>query len=125
MRIEIEGNGTMEVETDRPGLIKNRVVNRIYTLKTKLDDASEELMKRVNTLNSNVMEIRKDPEVIKIWNSLCQLHRLAIALCTSMGDTIPDICALVLQPQGCVERLHLSDEETCCNRFLEKRGISI
>jgi len=30
------------------------------------------------------------------------------------------VCDEILRPRACVEALHLSEEETCCGRFLKR-----
>jgi hypothetical protein len=92
---------------------------RVHVLKTKLEDLSQRMLTRAKSLKTNVMSIRKDPEILQLWNQLCQHHMEAIVLCTSF-DERPRVCSAVLRPLGCVEIMHLSDEQTCCSKFLKR-----
>jgi hypothetical protein len=96
---------------------------RVNELKTKIDTISEKMIIRARNLNKTVIKTRTDPEILRLWDQLCQYHMEAIAICTSMGDERPLACSAVLKPLGCVEILHLSDEETCCSRSLERAGF--
>jgi len=99
---------------------KRRREQRVLELKTTLEDISQKMIKRAKRLNANV--IRKDPEIIQFWDQLCRYHMEAIVLCTTFFDDPPQICSAILKPLGCVEIIHLSDEETCCSKFLKQVG---
>lgn len=98
-------------------------MEKIFKLKQEMDKVSDELMKKVETISGDVMTIRNHPEVKEIWNKLCRLHMKAVVSCEydAMGDQkMAKICEEILRPRACVEVLHLSEEETCCGRFLER-----
>jgi len=99
---------------------KRRREQRVHELKTKLEDLSQKMITRAKSLNTNVMSIRKDPEILQLWDQLCRFHMEAIVLCTTLFDERPQACSAVLKPLGCVEIMHLSDEQTCCSKFLKQ-----
>lgn len=96
-------------------------IGKILKLREEMDRVSEELTRKVRTINADVITTRNHPEVREIWNRLCRLHMKAVVSCEY--DNIADeemakVCEVVLRPRACVEALHLSEEETCCGRFL-------
>lgn len=101
---------------------KRRREQRVHDLKTRIDEISQKIINRAKSLNRNVITTRTDSEILQLWNQLCQYHMEAIAICKSLGDERPLVCSAVLKPLGCVEIMHLSDEETCCTRYLERVG---
>jgi len=44
---------------------------RIYELKKEIDKVSDELTRKANEIDGDVMTIRNHPEIKKIWNELC------------------------------------------------------
>jgi len=92
-------------------------------LKEEMDKVSQELTKKVGSMDGDVMTIRNNPEVKEIWNRLCRLHMKAVASCEFDGldnEETEKLCEEVLPPRACIEALHLSEEETCCGRFLKR-----
>ncbi|MFX1465530.1 MAG: hypothetical protein ACFFA5_03565 [Promethearchaeota archaeon] len=102
---------------------KQSRTQRVHELKAKIDKISLKMIERSKNLNRNVIKTRKDPEILQLWNQLCQYHMEAIAICKSMDGDRPIVCSSVLKPLGCVEIMHLSDEKTCCSRYLERVGL--
>jgi hypothetical protein len=102
---------------------KRRKEQRVHDLKAQIDEISQKMINRAKSLNRNVITTRKDSEILQLWNQLCQYHMEAIAICKSLGDERPHACSAVLKPLGCVEIMHLSDEETCCTRYLERVSL--
>jgi hypothetical protein len=95
---------------------------RVHELKEKIEDISQKMIARAKSLSANVMKTRQDPEILQLWNQLCQYHMQAISLCMTFQNK-PKVCSAVLKPLGCVEIMHLSDEETCCNRYLKRVDV--
>ena len=98
-------------------------VNKIYKLKEEIDKTSDELIKKADEIGGDVITIRNHPEIKKIWNKLCILHMKAIVSCeydTMNNKELTKVCKVIAQPRACVEALHLSEEETCCTRFLRR-----
>ena len=98
-------------------------VAKVFKLKEEMDKVSDELMKKAERIGGDVMTIRNHPEVKEIWNKLCRLHMKAVVSCEydSMGDQeMVKVCREIMRPRACVEALHLSEEDTCCGRFLKR-----
>ncbi len=96
---------------------------KILKLKQEMDKISDELTKKVKTIDADVITIRNYPEVREIWNRLCRLHMKAVVSCEydAEGDKeTAGLCEEILKPRACIEALHLSEEETCCGRFLRR-----
>jgi hypothetical protein len=102
---------------------KEDIISRIHQLKKEIDKVSDELIKKANEIGGDVISIRNHPEIKKIWNKLCRLHMKAIVSCeydALHSDELAKVCEMLKQPRACVEALHLSEEETCCGRFLRR-----
>lgn len=98
-------------------------IDKVLKLKEEIDKVSDELTKKVNSIDGDVITIRNNPEVREIWNRLCRLHMKAVVSCeydTVGNEEMAKLCEKVLRPRACVEALHLSEEETCCGRFLKR-----
>ncbi len=98
-------------------------IAKILKLKEEMDKVSDELTKKVSSIDGDVMTVRNNPEVREIWNRLCRLHMKAVVSCEYDGsdnEEMAKLCERVLLPRACVEALHLSEEETCCGRFLRR-----
>jgi len=98
-------------------------IGKILKLKEEMDKVSDELTEKVRTIDGNVITIRNHPEVKEIWNRLCRLHMKAVVSCEydTIGDKeLAKVCEEVVRPRACIEALHLSEEETCCGRFLKR-----
>lgn len=98
-------------------------IEKIYRLKEEIDKVSDELIKKANEIGGDVISIRNNPEIKKIWNKLCRLHMKAIVSCeydAMHKEELAKVCKLLMQPRACIEVLHLSEEETCCGRFLRR-----
>ena len=100
-------------------------MNEILRLKEEIDQTSEELRREASRIKGDVITVRNDPKVQKIWNRLCQLHMKAMVICEFDSKNIrglEKVCEAILRPTACIETLHLSEEETCCGRFLKRIG---
>jgi len=98
-------------------------IDKILKLKGEMDKVSDELTEKVSSIDGDVMTIRNNPEVREIWNRLCRLHMKAVVSCeydTAGNEEMAKLCEKVLRPRACLEALHLSEEETCCGRFLKR-----
>ncbi len=96
---------------------------KLLKLKEEMDRISEELTKKVRTIDADVITTRNNPEVREIWNRLCRLHMKAVVSCEfdpKDNKETARICEEIIQPRACIEALHLSEEETCCGRFLKR-----
>jgi len=99
--------------------------NKIHKLKEDIDRVSDELIKKANEIGGDVITTRNHPEIKKIWNKLCILHMKAMVSCEydlMSKEELAKVCEEILQPRACIEALHLSEEETCCARFLRRIG---
>ena len=56
---------------------------------------------------------------------LCLLHLRGLSLLPKYEKTNPELCAYIKKPQVCIEFLHLTEEETCCNRNLSRANINL
>lgn len=98
-------------------------IAKILKLKEEMENVSDELTRKVRTINADVITTRNHPEVREIWNRLCRLHMKAVVSCeydTADDKEMAKVCEEVMRPRACIEALHLSEEETCCGRFLER-----
>jgi lipid II:glycine glycyltransferase (peptidoglycan interpeptide bridge formation enzyme) len=98
-------------------------VNKIFELKDEINKVSDELIKKAQEIDRDVMTTRNDPEIKKIWNKLCRLHMKTMVACeydAMDNKELAKVCGELSQPQACIEVLHLSEEETCCGRFLRR-----
>lgn len=86
-------------------------------IKDEMNRLSVKLTSRVNEISGDIITIRSDPIVTDLWHSLCRNHRKAMLLCTGMEKNKPQVCAALEKNPACVEMLHLSEEETCCEVF--------
>ncbi len=96
-------------------------VDRLRDLKNEIDKVSVQIAKRAGEIEGDVMTVRSDPQIKKLWNRLCRLHMEAMVTCKS--DQVlegSEVCMLISRPQACIDILHLSDEETCCGRLLRR-----
>ena len=53
----------------------------------RMKEISSDIEKRVDSLNSDVMTTRNNPEVRSLWNKLCLLHMkgiVALAICNTL-----------------------------------------
>ena len=82
----------------------------------RLQVVSDAITRRTNELNADVMTMRNDPEIRRLWDQLCVLHMTGFVICEESGLD----CEEIRKPQACITRLHLSQEETCCGRFLRR-----
>lgn len=100
-------------------------LERIRRIQREMNGLSKAIYETVNGLDSDVISIRTNPEVAKLWNQLCYLHMQGMILC--MRDVVlgksagmPKECLAFFRPQACVTALHLSEEETCCERIIKR-----
>ncbi|MEM2897446.1 MAG: hypothetical protein QXG01_07770 [Candidatus Bathyarchaeia archaeon] len=98
-------------------------VEKVHRLKKEIEKVSDELIRKANEIGGDVISIRNHPEIKKLWNKLCRLHMKAIISCeydAMQKDELAKVCEELSQPRACIEVLHLSEEETCCGRFLRR-----
>jgi len=82
---------------------------------------SEEIESRVKTLDVDVISTRNDPTIKNLWNKLCILHMKGTVICEQeYGEDKPGACGYIYQPQACIQVLHLTEEQTCCNRLYKR-----
>jgi len=93
---------------------------KLIKIAEQMQKISEKIEERVNEVNSDIMTTRKDPEVKKLWNELCMLHMKGIIICHDEPNQDPDLLNFVTRPQACINFLHLTEEETCCQRYLSR-----
>ena len=95
----------------------------ILELKEEIDKLSHALLAKASQVGGDVLFKRNHAEIRKIWNNLCKAHMKAMVICT---DTAPrdskmaKLCDEIERPRACIEALHLSEEETCCGRFMNR-----
>ena len=78
-------------------------------------------------VGGDVLFKRNHPEIRKIWNSLCKAHMKAMVICIDRpprDSKMAKLCDEIERPRACIEALHLSEEETCCGRFMNRIGES-
>ena len=96
----------------------NRKLNLIVDNMRKI---SKQIEARVETINADVITTRKDPEIVRLWNKLCILHLRGLLLLEKYEKSNPELCEIIKEPQACIAFLHLTEEETCCNRYLKRQ----
>ena len=92
-------------------------------LENIFDRVSDELVEKVSSLDGDIITIRNDPDVKVIWNKLCRLHMKAMVSCEYdpiNREEIARLCQELSKPRICITLLKLSEEQTCCSKFLEK-----
>ena len=94
-----------------------QTVVELDRIKDEMNRLSAKLTSRVNEISGDIITIRNDPIVTDLWRSLCSNHRKAMLLCAGMEENKPEVCAVLEKNPVCVEMLHLSEEETCCEVF--------
>lgn len=52
-------------------------IAKILKLKEEMDKVSDELTRKVSSIDGDVMTIRNNSEVREIWNRLCRLHMIS------------------------------------------------
>jgi hypothetical protein len=105
--------------------MEKETMNGILRLKEEIDQTSDELRREASRIKGDVIAVRNDPKVQKIWNKLCRLHMKAMVICEFDSKNVrgmEKVCEAILHPTACIETLHLSEEETCCGRFLKRIG---
>jgi len=96
---------------------KNEKLVKIVDSMQKITTQIEE---RVTKLNSDVMTTRNDTQIKELWNKLCVLHMKGLLYCHDNPEQDPSLINFITQPQTCIKFLHLSEEETCCHRYLSR-----
>ncbi len=92
----------------------------LQRIEEEINILSSKIRSRTLELKADVITTRIDPIITDLWHNLCRYHRKAIVLCTGLGNEKPQICDRLETPQACIEALHLSEEETCCEVFRQK-----
>lgn len=100
-------------------------LEHIQRIQREMNAISTAIHKTVNGLDGDVISIRTNPKVVKLWNRLCYLHMQGMILCMrdvvlGKSASIPKECLTFFRPQACVTALHLSEEETCCERIIKR-----
>jgi len=100
-------------------------LERIRRIQREMNGVSKEIYKTVNGLDGDVISVRTNPKVVKLWNRLCYLHMEGMTLCIrdvvlGKSTSMPKECLAFFRPQACVTALHLSEEETCCERIIKR-----
>ena len=89
----------------------------LIRVRDSINQISKAIVDRTEEMNADVISMRNDPKIVKLWNRLCVLHMSAVVMCDGLDDPI---CQEVLAPQVCITRLHLSEEMTCCTRLFKR-----
>jgi hypothetical protein len=106
--------------------MEKETMNEILRLKEEIDQTSDELRREASRITGDVVAVRNDRKVQKIWSKLCRLHMKAMVICEFDFKHVrgmEKVCEGILHPTACIETLHLSEEETCCGRFLKRIGV--
>jgi hypothetical protein len=93
----------------------------LLRLRDEINTVSDELTASIKRLDGDVITARNDPEIRKIRGRLCRLHMKAMVSCAYdpiNQEALARICDELTQPRACVKALQLSEEQTCCARFL-------
>lgn len=98
--------------------------DNLDTIVENMKSISREIETRVRTLDLDVISTRNDQDVKRLWNKLCLLHMRGVVICEEFGEDKPAACSYIHQPQACIRVLHLTEEETCCNRFFKRKPLS-
>jgi hypothetical protein len=97
--------------------------SELLRLRDEITKVSDELSSRVTCLGVDVLTARDDPDVRRVWNKLCRLHMKAMVSCEYdpiNHEQVAKVCEELSRPRACVRLLQLSEEETCCARFLKR-----
>ena len=95
----------------------------ILELKEEIDKLSHALLAKASQVGGDVLFKRDHPEIRKIWNNLCKAHMKAMVVCIDRApqdSKMATLCDEIERPRACIEALHLSEEETCCGRFMNR-----
>ena len=94
---------------------------RVNQIANRMKEISDQIERRVKELDLDIMSTRRDPEVRSLWNKLCLLHMRGIVICEEeYSGKRPPACVYIEKPQACVKVLQLAEEQTCCNRLLDR-----
>jgi hypothetical protein len=98
---------------------------KLIALVDSMQKISSKIEQRVKEVNSDIITTRKDPKIKEFWSELCMLHMKSILICHEEPNQDPKIVNYVTQPQACINFLHLTEEETCCQRNLSRIPTTI
>ena len=104
--------------------IEHSLSDNLDKIVENMKSLSKEIETKVRALNLDVISTRNDPDVRRLWNKLCLLHMRGVVICEEFGEDKPAACSYIHQPQACIQVLHLTEEETCCNRFFKRKHMS-
>jgi len=92
----------------------------LLRLRDEIRKASDELVTSIKSRGGDVIAARDDPEIQSIRARLCRLHKKAMVSCAydPVDRDVERICDGLTQSQVCVKALQLSEELTCCSRFM-------
>ena len=97
-----------------------KTVSELDMFRQEMDSLSAKITSRANELDADIITIRNDPLITELWHSLCKNHRKATLLCAGIKENKPEVCSIIEKPQACIDALHLSEEEICCEIFKRK-----
>jgi len=92
-------------------------------LRDAINRVSDELTHKISHLGTDIMTTRNNPEIRSIWNRLCRLHMKAMVSCQydpTNQEEITKLCHELSKPRACIKLLQLSEETTCCAKFLHQ-----
>jgi len=93
----------------------------LLRLRDEIRKVSDELTASIKTLDGDIVAARNDPVIQSIRDRLCRLHKKAMVTCAYdliQHEDVARICEELAQPRACIKALQLSEEQTCCSRFL-------
>ena len=93
----------------------------LLRLRDEITKVSDELTASIKSLGGDVIAARNDAGIQSIRKRLCRLHKKAMvsgAYDPVQHEDAAKICEELTQPRTCVKALQLSEEQTCCSRFL-------
>ena len=95
--------------------------SRLAEIVERMGEISRGIEERAGVLDADVISMRRDPVIEGLWNKLCLLHMRGVVICEGdFGEEKPGECEFISSPQACIQKLHLAEEETCCQRFIAR-----
>ena len=93
---------------------------KLIKIVDSMQKISAKIEQRVKDVNSDIITTRKDQKVKELWNELCILHMKGVLICHEEPNQDPNLINFITKPQACINFLHLSEEETCCRRYISR-----
>jgi CBS domain-containing protein len=97
-----------------------KTVTELDMFRQEMDSLSAKITSRAKEMDADIITIRNDPLITELWHTLCKNHRKATLLCAGIKGNKPEVCSIIEKPQACIDALHLSEEEICCEIFKRK-----